>query len=139
VNQEFTGRAVYYSRVPAPTGELPVAIRCQVGGNPAKHVALVDTACPWCVLPPGIAIDLGLSLETAPGERLHTRFGTLAGELIRLPVTFVADEGEPAEVEATWFLSPEWPGPLVIGWTGCLERLRFAFDPRAEAICFAEY
>ena len=59
----------------------------------------------------------------------HTRFGLLAGELIRLPVRFLADEGEPAEVEATWFLSPEWPGPIVIGWKGCLERMRFAFDP----------
>jgi len=26
---------------------------------------------------------------------------------------FAADEGEPAEVEATWFLSPDWPGPIV--------------------------
>lgn len=100
---------------------------------------MLDTACPWCDLPPSIALVLGLDPGMEGDTRLHTRFGTLSGELIRLPVTFVADEGEPAEVEATWFLSPEWPGPMVIGWTGCLERPRIAFDPREETIYFAEY
>jgi hypothetical protein len=35
-------------------------------------------------------------------------------------------------IEATWFISPDWPGPLVLGWKGCLERLRFALDPTPE-------
>ena len=69
---------------------------------------------------------------------LHTRFGLLSGELVRMPVVFAADEGEPAEVEATWFISPDWPGPMVIGWNGCLERMRFAFDPRENDFYFAE-
>jgi hypothetical protein len=103
------------------------------------EVALVDTASQWCILPPPVALDLGYDLETERDARLHTRFGVLSGELIRLAVLFVADEGEPAEVEATWFLSPDWPGPIVIGWKGCLERMRFAFDPRENEFYFAEY
>lgn len=70
---------------------------------------------------------------------MHTRFGLLSGILIRHLVIFVADEGIPAEIEATCFLSPDWPGPLVIGWKGCLERMRFAFDPRESDFYFAEY
>jgi len=27
----------------------------------------------------------------------------------------------------------------VIGWSGCLERMRFAFDPRENDFYFAEY
>jgi hypothetical protein len=99
----------------------------------------VDTASPWCILPPDIALVLGY-LPTAEGDtRLHTRFGTLSGELLRLPVSLMADEGEAATVEATWFLSSDWPGPVVIGWKGCLERPRFAFDPREDSFYFAEY
>jgi hypothetical protein len=110
-----------------------------VGHDPAKYDALLDTASQWCILPPDVALQLGY-VPTDQGEtRLHTRFGVLTGELIRLPIFFLADEGEPAEVEATWFLSPDWPGPIVVGWKGCLERIRFAFDPREDTLYFAEY
>ncbi|MBI4531612.1 MAG: hypothetical protein HY709_08815, partial [Candidatus Latescibacteria bacterium] len=47
-----------------------------------------------------------------------------------------AEEGENVEVEATWFISPDWPGPIVIGWKGCLERLRFAVDPSEDTFYF---
>jgi hypothetical protein len=74
-------------------------------------------------------VGLGYDPASEGPTRLHTRFGLMVGELIRLPVTFVADEGEPTTVEATWFLSADWPGPLVIGWKGCLARMRFAVEP----------
>jgi hypothetical protein len=139
VDQSFTGRASYYTNVATLTGELLVVLRCRLDQHPDERVALADSACPWCILPPSAAVALGIELGTDRDTRLHTRFGTLTGELIRLPVIFVADEGEPAEIEATWFLSPDWPGPLVIGWTGCLERMRFAFDPQRSDFYFAEY
>jgi hypothetical protein len=110
-----------------------------VGDVLEKEIALVDTASHWCILPPDIAVELGYTLATEEDTHLHTRFGVLSGELIRLHLTFLADEGEPVEVEATWFLSPDWIGPLVIGWKGCLERLRFAFDPSENDFYFAEY
>jgi hypothetical protein len=110
-----------------------------VGDVAEADIALLDTASQWCVLPPPIARALGYELETEGDIRMHTRFGVLSGELIRLPVQFFAEEGQPAEVEATWFLSPDWPGPIVIGWKGCLERMRFAFDPRESDFYFAEY
>jgi hypothetical protein len=110
-----------------------------VGHHPDKFDALLDTASPWCILPPAIAVTLECDLPADGDTLLHTRFGTLSGELIRLPVYFLAAEGEPAHVEATWFLSSDWPGPVVIGWKGCLERMRFAFDPQEDNFYFAEY
>ena len=41
-------------------------------------------------------------------------------------------------MDATWFVAPDWPGPSVIGWRGCLERMRFALDPGEEAFYFSE-
>jgi hypothetical protein len=139
VNQIFTGCSKYGSDVQSQSGELLVAVPCKVGASGERDVALFDTASQWCILPPDVALQLGY-VPTDQGEaRLHTRFGVLSGELIRLPIFFLADEGVPAEVEATWFLSPDWPGPIVIGWKGRLERLRFAFDPREDARYFADY
>jgi hypothetical protein len=139
VNQTYPGRAKYQSNVDEPTGPLLVAVLCRVGERADKETALIDTASQWCLLPPAIALELGYTLNPEGETHLHTRFGRLSGELIRLSVLFAADEGEPAEVEATWFLSPDWPGPIVIGWSGCLERMRFAFDPRENDFYFAEY
>ena len=56
----------------------------------------------------------------------------------RIPVRFAAEEGNSLEVEATWFLSEDWIGPPVIGWKGCLERIRFALDPAEEPFYFAD-
>jgi hypothetical protein len=58
------------------------------------------------------------------------------GQLARIPVTLFASEGESLTVEATWLICPDWPGPVVIGWKGCLERLRFAIEPGEEGIYF---
>ena len=112
MNQSYPGRAKYQSNVAEPTGELLVAVQCLVGARTSEDAALVDTASRWCVLPPSVALALGYTLDAEGDTHLHTRFGLLSGELIRLPVVFAADEGEPAEVEATWFLSADRPGPM---------------------------
>jgi hypothetical protein len=84
-----------------------------------------------------MASELGYELNAGEDTRMHTRLGLIDGEVIRLPITFVPDEGEPVEVEATWFLSADWPGPMVIGWRGRLERMRFACDPGENDFYFA--
>jgi hypothetical protein len=139
VNQSYPGRANYRSNAEEPAGTLLVAVLCRVSGRSVEDLALLDTASPWCILPPSIALALGYPPDPDGSTQLHTRFGLLSGELVRIPVIFPADEGEPAEIEATWFLSSDWPGPLVIGWSGCLERMRFAFDPRENDFYFAAY
>ena len=93
---------------------------------------MLDTAAEWCVLPADLIASLGLDGATGYPVRLETRLGVFSGNLERIPMRFRATEGQPLLVEATWFVSPDWPGPLVLGWKGCLERFRFALDPNEE-------
>lgn len=57
--------------------------------------------------------------------------------MVRTSVTFSPDEGKTVRVEATWFLSSEWDGPVVIGWKGCLDRIRWGFDSDDDWFYFA--
>jgi hypothetical protein len=137
LTQQFSGRAQYYADRPLNQHLLFVAIACLVGSQPLD--ALVDTAAQWCMLPETVAggIEYAVSDEESDA-RVHTRFGTVAGRLVRIPTRLRAQEGRDLEIEATWFISDEWLGPPVIGWKGCLERLRFALDPSDESFYFAE-
>jgi hypothetical protein len=67
---------------------------------------------------------------------LSTRFGLLRGSLYRVPVRIPADEGDPLDLEATVFFSPEWHGPSFIGYEGLLQRIRFAVDPEENLFYF---
>jgi hypothetical protein len=111
-------------------------VPCYVGELMDSTLALLDTGSQWCVLSSQIAVVLEYDSGDEEGVGLHTRLGTLSGYLERIPVRFHADEGQAIEVQATWFISPDWPGPTVIGWKGCLERLRFALDPEESAFYF---
>jgi hypothetical protein len=128
----FGGKARYHAPYQSGIHPLIVAVECRVAGLPAIH-GLLDTASQRCLLPPTIAIALGCDLDPDPAVPPYsTRYGTIPGRLERLPMAFVAEDGEDADVDATWFVSEQWPGPLVIGWTGCLERIAFALDPTPE-------
>jgi len=128
LTQSYSGSARYYADYEAGPHRLVVAIECRLGE--LSVYALLDTGADWCVLPTGIAELLGY--EVAPDADTppyHTRYGRLLGRRERVLVSLIAEDGASLEVEATWFVSPDWPGPVVIGWKGCLERLRFALDP----------
>lgn len=135
----YTGRVRYLSRYLSDSYSLLVALRCIIGQRVEEDVALVDTAAEWCILPAAVADDLGYTLAGASeAVPLSTRFGVLTGSLERIPLRFPADDGASMSIEATWFVSADWPGPTVIGWTGGLERMRFAIDPGEEALYFGE-
>lgn len=137
MTQEYSGKVGYASDHEAFPFRLLVAVPCFVDSMGERVHALVDTASEWCVLPRLVADQLDLD-PFASGETtsLSTRFGTLHGQLQRVLVTFDAAEGEPLTIDATCFVSAEWPGPMVIGWRGCLERMRFGFDTTEEAFYF---
>jgi hypothetical protein len=136
--QQFAGFCPYFGDHPVGAFTLLVALPCVIGDWPDREMALLDTAAEWCVLPPTLAEGLGLPLLTSdPPTVLDTRFGRLMGRLERIPVRFIPQRGEFLTVEATWFVSPDWPGPVVLGWKGCLERIRFATDPNEERFYFA--
>lgn len=65
---------------------------------PEPVLAVLDPATPWCILNWEVARVLGISLA---GEtlRLRTWWGTVEGELHRLVITLLAEEGEPVSTE----------------------------------------
>jgi hypothetical protein len=136
LTQSYVGKLTYYPEYTDGFHRLLVAVPCLVGDLTHPIHALLDTASEWCVLPGVLVQALGYDVE--PHDiLLHSRLGTFPGRLERAPVRFSARAGDTVEVEATWFVSIEWPGPMVIGWKGCLERLRFALDPGEDSFYFA--
>jgi hypothetical protein len=135
--QTYRARLRYISDYDDGRHHFIVAIECRV--ESLSFRTLLDTASQWCVLPPETAQTLGFDMGLSPVEtpvQLSARFGTLAGRLERIPLHFSGAEGDEIEVEATWFISADWPGPAVIGWKGCLERIRFALDPSDDSFYF---
>jgi len=134
----YLGRATYYPDYVEPPHRLFVAVSCQVGESGIPQVGLFDCAGEWCVLPTSVAEELGLDLEPdGITPALHSRFGLITGRLERLPLRLLAMDGDSAEIEATCFISRDWRGPMVIGWKGCLERIRFGLDPSDNHFYFS--
>ncbi len=99
-------------------------------------LAQLDTGAAWSVLDGEIAEALGFLEQAGPTVSLSTRSGTIRGKLIRAPLTLVADEGESFEVETTLFVSRDWTHGNFLGYSGLLERIRFAVDPSANDFYF---
>lgn len=139
LTQHYSGRSRYGDDIQTGPHRLLVGVACRIGDHPDRFDALLDTAAEWCVLTPQVAKEMGLENEWGEGEVvLSTRFGTFRGEWMRITVRFLAIDGESLPVEATWFLSEHWPGPLVIGWKGCLERMRTGLDPYDNSFYFGD-
>ena len=58
-----------------------------------------------------------------------SRYGEITGNLVIAKITLLADDGSGLSVESATFVSEDWPGPLVPGFRGFLEKLRIALDP----------
>jgi hypothetical protein len=135
-----TGRSYYQSDREEDEHTLLVAVPCLIGRISRTVFALLDTASEWCVLPHDLTVELGEELELLPAaSSLHTRFGLLSGTLGRLTIRFPAAEGQSLEVDTTCFASEGWLGPMVVGWKGCLERIRFGLDPSDQFFYFGAW
>jgi hypothetical protein len=96
--------------------------------------ALLDTGAEWSVV--GGEWLREIAAQTEPTQtklKMSMRLGVLEGALYRLRITLVADEGEDVVVEGTIFGAPGWSLEPVIGFRGCLERLRLAIEPPMDA------
>jgi hypothetical protein len=114
---------------------LPVVVHCRLGGVAVVEEVLLDTGAQWSVLGGTLLQTLAGDLEDL-GETVDigTRFGRFSGTLCRLDVTFVADPGlgRNLRIDATVLAVPDWPGPVVLGYLGLLERARLALDPSVD-------
>ena len=99
--------------------------------------AQIDTGAAWSVLDPILAKTFGLLDQEGESALLHTRFGLIEGNLVRLPITFLPDQGDPLDTYGTFFISPDWPpGRTFLGYSGLLDSIRFALDPQANHFYF---
>jgi hypothetical protein len=130
-----SGAAVFQSGLPIGRRSqirIQVAVACRLGSLSQKYLALLDTGAEWTVIGNQTADLLRSDLEDLEEEiRYATRHGILAGRLHRLPITLLADPGRGSDlqVESTIVVIREWPGPIVLGFRGLLEWIRFALDP----------
>ncbi|HEX9945515.1 MAG TPA: hypothetical protein VGG03_26170 [Thermoanaerobaculia bacterium] len=99
--------------------------------------AQLDTGAAWSILDSSIAHSLGLFETDDTSTKLDTRFGRIGGRLVRIPIRFVADQGTSLDANSTFFVSPDWPAGLTfLGYSGCLDSIRFALDPRLNHFYF---
>lgn len=124
-----SGSAEVFFAQPRPTGPLPVAVRCRFGSQP-EELAMLDTGAQWTLIGSEhielLGDELGEGLETIT---MSTRLGRFQGTLHRLPIRLLADRGTDITVDATCLALNQWSGPNILGFSGFLERLRFALDP----------
>jgi hypothetical protein len=124
-----TGSAELLLDEEMPTGKVPVAVRCQFGSQ-SDEMAMLDTGARWSLLGPDTIALLGEELGEALGSvTMSTRLGRFHGSLHRLPIRLIADMGSDLVVEGTCLALPEWSGPNILGFSGFLDRLRFALEP----------
>ena len=96
-------------------------------------------APPGRFLNPEVADDLELFDRDGETVTISSRVGTVEGKLVRARTTLVAEDGDSLEVDSTVFVSRDWPAGNFIGYSGLLERIRFALDPQANAFMFGEF
>jgi hypothetical protein len=137
--RSFATGVARYADHDRSASELAPRIYLEVtpGSLEAPVFAMVDTAAPWCIF----AAQIGRSLRhefypVADGVLLTTRLGTYRGNLYLVPLIVPALDGESLALDATVFLSPDWPGGNFLGYEGLLQRIRFAVDPEANLFYF---
>jgi hypothetical protein len=103
---------------------------------------MVDTGGLYFFCMPSIARALHLDAGQALGaQTILFRDERVRGTLHRLTLTLLAEEGEDMQLDVTAFVPdasyegvPELPS--ILGLHGCLERVRFAFDPATDTFYF---
>ena len=127
-----SGCASFFMSYQIDFWNLPAAVKCRVGSLEATDLALLDTGAEWSVIGGEVAEiledELGFSTESFS---ISTRLGKISGSLYRIPISLLAEQnsGDDLTVESSVFVSDEWNGPIILGYRGFLERIRFALDP----------
>ncbi|MCY4192277.1 MAG: hypothetical protein OXD42_13320 [Rhodospirillaceae bacterium] len=105
------------------------------GAMEISTLARLDPATPWAVLNTELTESLGLGAD-GPDAHLQTAIGCMSGTLERYPIVLAAQEGQSLEIDATLFVCSEWRRGNFLGYTGLLERVRFAIDPASQLFYF---
>lgn len=111
--------------------------------NAATWLGAIDTGAPYLICGPDVGQALALKPEAGiENATVEIRGLPIPGDLHRLSLTILAEEGLDVNIEATAFIvrsdpAVRWTLPdIFLGWHGCLERLRFAVDPANDTLYF---
>ncbi len=133
-----TGSSEYSDNWPGLEEPLPrVYVKFQPEGADACFLALLDTGAHFCILNQEVTAAVSDRLTNSLGQTaLLTTQGRIQGELFLHRIEFIAEDGDSLGIEATTFVPPGWRGPSFIGYTGVLDRMRFAIDPQRNRFYF---
>ena len=134
------GRATFFDHEPAAreeTAKIFVKIEPESLGGPI--LAQLDTGSAWSILDRQVAEELHVLGTEGETVRMDTRFGEIVFRLIPMRIVVLADEGDSQTVNASVCVSERWNGGTFLGYSGFLERLRFALDPQSNDFHFGGY
>ncbi|MDQ1350605.1 MAG: hypothetical protein QG657_907 [Acidobacteriota bacterium] len=127
-----SGCSIYLVSSRVGRWRFPIAVKCRLGNLDATELALLDSGAEWSVMGGETAkiLEDDLLLPTK-SFIMSTRLGRISGSLYRINISLLAEEnsGYDLTVESSIFVSNEWKGPIILGYRGFLERIRFALDP----------
>lgn len=114
-----------------------IILQVQIEGFTTE--AYLDTGAIYLVCSPDVARQANIpakNLFSSPDPvSISLRGIIIQGDLTRVSLTLLADDGYGINVEVTAFIprigvQVEWEDfPCLLGLHGCLERIRFAIDP----------
>ena len=135
---EFTtARAQYLDQAPgSPEQTQKIIVKMTVEPLGGVIFAQLDTGAAWSMLDAEVAEAMSLLRGTGEPSRISTRHGAIDGWLERASLEILADQGESLTVEATVWVSPDWRWGNFLGYSGLLERIRFAIDPSDNSFYF---
>ena len=116
-----------------------VSIKVSLGNDSPIELAFLDTGSEFNVCSFETFESLNLPIDKSNEIVYSTRFGSLSGYLNRQQFVIHADFGDSLMIEGTFFITEFWKFPIVIGWKGCLEKVRFALDPGIKKFYFGVY
>ena len=142
--QVFTTSATSYAYRPATSHETTPRVILDIAIEGIPTEAMVDTGGIYLLCHPQLAVQLRLDVTDAMSEVVSILFrGVLVqGRLYRLNVTLLADEGDDVPFQATAFVPERYEAeqwgelPSILGFYGCLERIRIAIDPVTDTFYF---
>jgi hypothetical protein len=132
-------RVAYLDGVPGQVTrrDAKVYVRIAVGQPTLTTLAMLDTGSTYSVLDADLADLVGAFDEVdAPVVDLATRHGLLRGSLVRRRIWLLAEVGDSLEVDATFWVARDWRYGHFLGYTGFLQRIRFALDPQSNQLHF---
>lgn len=132
----FAVGAVGYNSNPGTGTWSRIIVDIKIGS--IETTAMVDTAAPYMICQRELAESLGLEYsKNGQTDTVNIRGTPVEGSLHRIPLSFLAEEGQDVTIETSVFVPRDVELPTsFVGLASCLESIFFAIDPMNEVFYF---